>query len=227
MLVHYIDELRDLQSTLKQNPSTEDTDVSTQIEHIQIMRDFMEPKIQRQIVPAQKRLMKEQATVKFDDIWYLLRPGKLSYYTRDGIQIGAVIESVTLKEKSDAKPARWKVMVWAVDNSWYDTRMGCATMKVKISSFEGEKLVTNLPVFPREYYDRLDGGQRRTSFERRGEKVCDILWKGHAHLEYNGHFMDEKKVPVRRMIFSTSSLCSDPESVQRTNNYRQRESSGN
>lgn len=193
VLMHHFPELQVLKAGLEENLSSVETDstISEKCQHVQALLDFLHPEFQRIIVPAQKRLQKEAPTVTFDDVWYLLQPGLLSYIVLDGVGLGCVVKSVTFKQKNDSDPNRWEVCVWFQDNDWRTGSIGCAFKTINVEEFEGEKIVTSLPVFPRDYFDRKDNHERRRAFEKRGSLVCDILWKSYAYVNYDGKLKEE------------------------------------
>lgn len=200
-LAHHITELRDLSNRLaldrvsisdEQPPD----DTSVKYEHLRVLLDFLDPHVERLVLPARRRLKKEKPTTTFDDLWYLLRPSTLSYCEWDDTMLGCAVESVTYEHDDKKEARKWKVKVWFLGHRWKTARMRRALVDIEVPFFEGEKPVTKLPVFPREYFDGLDGGERKRKFQERGAKACEILWKGHSYLSYNGAFMDNAKQDV-------------------------------
>jgi hypothetical protein len=197
VLLHHFTELRELKARLETSSTHEADDAAKEkCKHIQVLLDFLDQKIQRVILPAQKRLQKEEPTVTFDDLWYLLRPGLLAYVTLKGIWLGCGIESVTFSPKDGAQPTRWEVKLWFQDNTWRGGDVGRAIKTIKVEEFDGEKLVTSLPIYPRDYLDKKDGGKRRQAFVKRGDRLCDILWKGYSYVNHNGKFIDDGEQEV-------------------------------
>ncbi|KAK7569136.1 hypothetical protein IWX47DRAFT_852733 [Phyllosticta citricarpa] len=193
-LIHHFDELKVLKKRLEEELSVRSSDLKTRAkcEHIQILLDYLGPKIQRDILPVQKRLEKHEPTVTFNDLWYLLRPGALSYHIHDLVWIGCVIQSAELVQGTGAQAhenGHWEIYVWFQDSIWGTGWLATALKKVKIEYFEGEELVTNLPVFPRDYFDKQDGNRRRSELQERGRLIRDILWKDHSYVKYKGKLM--------------------------------------
>ncbi|KAK2758235.1 hypothetical protein FQN54_004079 [Arachnomyces sp. PD_36] len=197
VLMHHLAGLKKVKSKLEEMRSRQiDDSIAEKSHHIQILLDFLDGDIQSTIKPAQKRLEKPAPTVIFDDIWYLLRPGLLSYFIHDGVWLGCVIKAVTRKMNDDALHV-WEVDVWFQDNSWTKGDIGGASAQVVIMEFDGEKFVTSLDVFPRDYFDSKDEGERKVAFQKRGGIVCDILWKGYSYVNHDGKLMDDSKQQAR------------------------------
>lgn len=198
MLLHHLAELQKVKSKLDEAPSEQISDNDAEkSRHIQVLLKFLEPDIQKTIKPAQKRLEKSVPTVTFDDIWYLLRPGLLCYFIHDGVWIGCVMKMVTKKNNEDGQ-AVWEVETWSQDSRWTKAGIGCAIFKIDIAVFDGEKLVTSLSVFPRDYYDSKDETGRKAAFRKRGRFLCDILWNGgYSYVNYDGKLMTESDQQVR------------------------------
>lgn len=202
VLAHHITELRDFQNRLALDKGTTEDEIdeaATKWEHLKILLDFLEPHIERTVLPAHRRLKKEKPTTTFADLWYLLRPGALAYAKYDDTWIGCAVETATLDEGSnaDGSDKKWTVRVWMLDNSWNTPRICRATIDIEIAHFEGEKVVTDLPVFPSEYFDKTDNGERRAAFEARGKRCADIVWEGHSYQFYDGRSMTDKKTHLK------------------------------
>lgn len=212
LIAHHITELRDFRNRLALDKGADDTEpvdeeaeeARIKFEHLKILLDFIEPHIERSVLPAHRRLKKDTPTTTFADIWYLLRPGALAYAKNDGTWIGCVIESVTFVD-GESVP-QWSVRAWVLDNAWNEARIYRATFDTTIYSFEGEKEVVDLKVFPREYFDQTDGGERREHFESRGKRVADITWNGSAYQRYDGHTMSQKRTNIQGEILA-ETVC--------------------
>ncbi|KAK0637655.1 ATPase family AAA domain-containing protein 3 [Lasiodiplodia hormozganensis] len=214
-LVHHITELRNYSNNLalERTPAgadeSEKTDADVTYEHLQILLDFLDPHVEKTVLPARRRLKKDEATVTFDDLWYLMRPGSLAYAKYEDIWLGVMIkEAESLPADSEGAPPKWKITGWCMDNSWYTRCVGYAEVSVDIPFFEGEKHVTSLPIYPREFYDKTDANARREKFEARGRKMRDILWHGHAYVTYEGDCMDEKKRVYKGPMMAEATIPS-------------------
>ncbi|KAL0254965.1 hypothetical protein SLS55_009489 [Diplodia seriata] len=209
-LVHYITELRDLKNRLAldrvTDPEQEPDDVSVKYEHLRILLEYLEPHVERVALPARRRLRRDEPTTTFEDLWYLLRPGVLSYCTHDDEVLGCAIESVELETADNKEDRKWTVKVWFLGHRWKTARMRRALLDIEVPYFEGEKEVMKLPVYPREYFDKRDGGERKAKFQQRGAKACDIAWKGHSYLSYKGKFMDKAKAYYEGPIVAETAI---------------------
>ncbi|KKY25645.1 putative atpase aaa+ type core [Diplodia seriata] len=220
-LVHYITELRNLSNSLalERTPADSDeaekTDADVKYEHLQTLLEFLDPHVEKTVLPARRRLKKDAATVTWDDMWYLLRPGSLSYAMHDDTWLGVVIREAEITTDSDNPDIhKWKVTAWLLDHTWYSSSIRTAEVSVDVPYFEGEKTVTSLPIYPREYLDKTeesagDGSGRRAKFVQRGARMRDIIWDGgHAYLRHDGEFADEKKRPYKGPLIIETTLPS-------------------
>ncbi|GES65448.1 ATPase family AAA-domain-containing protein 3B [Aspergillus terreus] len=215
VLIHHIRELKALKDRLESSIAAEsDNRISEKCRHLQVLLDFLNPRFQRTLTQAEKRLLKESPTVVFGDIWYLLKPGILVYFLHDGLWLGGVIESVSHRLEGDPKEDVWEVRVLFQDVHFHKNVLGHAPCCIIIEAFDGEKLVTSLPVLPCQFHDRQDNGTRRTAFQKRGALVADILWSGYKYMKYSGMTMDKKKKKYEGpIIIGPSDLATEfPES---------------
>ncbi|GKZ57903.1 hypothetical protein AnigIFM63309_004159 [Aspergillus niger] len=186
VLIHHIRELRELRerldTSIAANPVAH---LLKKCLHLNVLLHFLDPIVQRVASSADKRLLKETPTVIFEDIWYLLKPGTLSYFLNDDIWLGGIIESVQYREKTDDVEEAWMVSVVFQDSSFHQHVVGRAPRQISIEAFDGEKVVTTLPVFPCQFHDSQDNGTRRAAFQRRGGLVRDIIWSGYKYMKYS------------------------------------------
>jgi len=202
VLAHHITELRDFHNRLALDKGTTEDEVdeaAMKWDHLKVLLDFMEPHIERNVLPAHRRLKKETPTTNFDSIWYLLRPGALAYAKHDDTWLGCVIDTATLDE-NDSNGKKWSIRVWLLDHQWNEARFCRSTIDIEIEYFDGEKAVLDLPIYPREYFDRTDNGQRRKDFEARGRRVADVVWQKFAFQHYDGRAMTDKKTIIKGQV---------------------------
>ncbi|KAK6224199.1 hypothetical protein LQW54_000348 [Pestalotiopsis sp. IQ-011] len=150
-------------------------------------------------LPAKKRLQHSTTpTVTFDDAWYLLKPGLKAYAEVNGVCLGCIIEMVQFEDRDMERgtPQRLAVEVWFLDVSRMENDVSPVRTIVYINRFGGEREVTSLSIFPREYHDRNDGDARERQLEARGRKMRDIVWKGHKLLEHEGELVTR---PISRV----------------------------
>lgn len=120
----------------------------------------------------------------------------------DGVWLGCQIESVA---RSDDRQG-WNIWVWILTYSWRGTGLRTSKPMFVVEDFDGERAIADLAVYPREYYDKGDGGKRRVHFEERGATMRDILWTGHRYLQHNGLRADKTRSMARFSSPSQSSI---------------------
>ena len=59
-------------------------------------------------------------------------------------------------------------------------------MEETIEPYEGERLVTSLPVFPCKYLDNTDGGCTRRMLIKRGQRTYELSRLMPLHMFYDG-----------------------------------------
>lgn len=225
--MHNLSGLADLKSQLEDSINSDfDINVSKKCRHFQVLLDFLNSHAHRTVAPAKKRLHKDSPTVVFSDIWFLLAPGKISYFIYDGIRLDGIIKSVEYKEGDLETKEHWSVKVLVQDVAF---RMKAFTAPspviIQIESFVGEKFVTSLPVFPREYHDTKDNGKRKAAFERRGDFAADLLWASYKYVKYDGEVRNVGNYisgrVYRKGIKSTPSQFTGPMVVGICDNFDQ------
>ncbi|KAI8624701.1 hypothetical protein F5Y19DRAFT_452880 [Xylariaceae sp. FL1651] len=164
----------------------------TELEHVQVLLEFLRPRYQQYYIPATKRYLSVQPTVTFDDVWVLMKPGSLAYAHWDGQTIGCVIgKSIHLPPiPSRDIPEQWSIQFWFLQVHWHSDQIGCTTLYAAVDRFDGEEPVTSLPIYPAEFLDANDQERTKQRFIERGRKVCDILWGESMYMEYDGECMD-------------------------------------
>lgn len=165
-------------------------------EHVQVLLDFLRPEFQHLCASAQERLTQPLPTVTFKDIWFVMKPGSIAYAKWDDeYWIGCIIEDITRQSHDPLKSilASWSVNVWLLRVSETTGEIGSVSTAIDIDYFDGERPVTSLPIFPREFHDNEDGGLRRREFENRGDKIREMFWEGYRYMSYDGECPDDKR----------------------------------
>lgn len=167
---------------------------------LEVLLEFLRPPIERSYLPARNRLSSPEPTVRFQDIWILLKPGSLGYVQMHGQWLGCVIENSkkTIPSPPGESPQAWLIDWWLLQSDLPLRRLGCISGVATVEWFDGELLVTDLPVIPAEIYDAHDSGERRRRFENRGSKICDILYGGSRYMSHDGDCLDQSEHPVRQ-----------------------------
>jgi hypothetical protein len=162
--------------------------LAKQAQHLGLLLNFLEPHSKKLIPPIHRLLQNKNPTITFEGLWYLLKPGSFAYCLFDNVWIGCVIMCVKLK-----KTNKYNIHVWFLD---YVGGMNRVATKSKtrervgtkhiIHYFEGQMAITALPVMPRDYWDKLDGGARRRDFEERGKLKVDLFTCQPKQMHYEG-----------------------------------------
>ncbi|KAF3022530.1 hypothetical protein E8E14_012221 [Neopestalotiopsis sp. 37M] len=187
VLAHHADSLTSRLSSDDRNESASAWS-DTEENHLRTLLNFMQSDVEPRYLPAEKRLKQSTPTVTFDDTWYLLRPGLQAYADINNTCHGCIIEKVIFEERDvkRATPRRWAVTVWFMDKIWTNNEVSPVFTTVYINTFDGECEVTSLSVYPCEYFDRSDDGNRRRHLEERGRRMQELIWKGHQLLQHDG-----------------------------------------
>lgn len=200
--MHHITELEGLMIKIKNEAEVSEQETNTtRLEHLEILLNFVRPQFQKWCAPAQQRLSQAIPTVTFNDLWFLMKPGSMAYSLKSGDWIGCAIGQSSKEEiyrdefsseesSEDDCPPRWSTQISLLCSSFEYPRLDPVSAKVNIEKFDGERLVTSLPLFPREFHDRSDAGDRRALFEERGERIAKILWAGSHYGRHRGYCLD-------------------------------------
>lgn len=214
VLMHHITDLEEFMIKIK--TGAEDSEQGTnavRLQHLQILLNFIRPQFQQRCAPAQQRLSHAIPTVTFNDLWFLMKPGSMAYSLYDGHWIGCTIgqnskeeissDGISREESSkdqtrlDHCPSRWSTRITLLRASSVSPRLDPVSSHVEIDEFDGEKLITSLPIFPREFHDKNDAGDRRGLFEKRGERIAKMVWAGSHYARHRGYCLDDSQFYVR------------------------------
>lgn len=198
VLMHHIPKLEDLKKQLENQRIELGTSSDTKLRHLQVLLDFINDQFQRLCFHANERMIQVEPTVRFEDVWFLMRPGALAYARWDRTWIGCSIEQITkLGSKQDGSaPEAWLINICFLQMSWSSGALECGSAKITINRFNGARSITSLPVFPREFHDTQDSGLRKQDAEQRGSEIAKMLWEGPKHLTYEGECMDQLRQQV-------------------------------
>ncbi|KAI1194337.1 hypothetical protein F5X97DRAFT_311338 [Nemania serpens] len=168
---------------------------STKLEHVQLLLDFLRPRYQQHFVPAKARSLTALPTVRFDDLWVVMKPGSLACVDWYGHKIGCVVGKPTRipPKPSQDLPEQWSIAFWFLQVHWPSDQIGCTIQAVVVDYFYGERPITSLPIQPLEYLDPMDHDKIRQRFTDRGRKVYDILSGESMYMEYDGERMENSK----------------------------------
>ncbi|KAK8092391.1 P-loop containing nucleoside triphosphate hydrolase protein [Apiospora kogelbergensis] len=195
-LMHHLSEFEDLKRELWNQPLELGTLEEIKLKHLQVLLGFITDRYQKFCLPAEERMLQTESTIRFEDVWFLMKPGSLAYTKWDKIWIGCSIEHVHKLEpleEDTREPEAWVVDICFLQMSWSSGELESVSQKIFIDYFNGARSITSLPVFPRQFHDRRDSGLRRQEAEQWGRQVSQMLWDGPKYLSYEGERMDESK----------------------------------
>ncbi|KAK7989953.1 hypothetical protein PG989_010268 [Apiospora arundinis] len=154
--------------------------------HLEVLLQFLRPLFERQYAAARNRLGSEQPTVRFDDLWVLMKPGSLAYIKWEGEWLGCIVGECIKHLPDDDFPRSWEIRCWVLQVYWPSNEIRLATCTFDVSQYDGEQLVTSLPVCVAEFHDAKDLGVRRRELSERGRKTCQLIWEGPQYTFYDG-----------------------------------------
>jgi hypothetical protein len=206
ILVHHIDELRaiarsgECKTTVKSLSEKSVADVRT-------LLDFMDPFFNRIVSPIEERLSRYPPDIRFDDLWYLFKPGEDVYVKMlDKIVAGVMMNT---KQKGlgamDGRPENLEVGYWVLSSD--GVKLDREDDTEAISKFEGEREVTSLALFPARFWDMKDNSKRRKNFEKRGEMYFTLLCKGNKQMSYDGKTFPLRNRTVCQQVHIIDLIC--------------------
>jgi hypothetical protein len=170
-------------------------------DHVRLLLDeILEAFMENKIRPALDKLSQAVPVVTFEMAWLLFRPG-VDLYSHfknwRSVAIPSVAYEIRLKrrpvtEETDEIPDKrdplpplpWGVYSWGMCGSGED--VGRTKHTTYIDVYEGEKEVTQLDVYPCEYWDHEHGPERKKSFIKWGKRCYELLKKGHQEVYVDG-----------------------------------------
>ena len=209
MLLHYRQELAERRDQLKQaaskSTSSEEDSSSTAHEHLAYLTDFISKRYDDDISRETARYQDTSAMCTYDWVWLLFRPGSIVYAweqnvlrahiveehdRRVGEQTDGEIRPNTLSNKDDVKrlprPKRLQITVWTLD--FDGERFGRRRETYSIPAFDGEKPISSLPIFPKDYLKYEKRVHQTLSTEdfliQRGKLFFEMARK--SYREYDG-----------------------------------------
>lgn len=181
---------------------------STQPSHIKELYSFLDHRYLDAMTAERLRWQNEQPVCTFEWSWLLFTPGTLVYEkgsSLDSLPSAFLVESFSLRglfhydrhsNKPNVNPSRLdtrrkvkfrhrlRKITIALTYLKHDGRKWIPGKKsVTILPFNGERLITNLPVYPAEYFDDSDGTVRTRLIER-GQRYHKLASRG--LFEYHG-----------------------------------------
>jgi hypothetical protein len=113
-------------------------------------------------------------------LWLLFKPGSIVYAWVGGKLAGFIFERK--RELNDGGRVRMQVSCWNL--SYNGHRVVRHNHFFEIDPFQGDKEMTELPIFPSKYYDNHEKAE--ACLQELGEKFYGIVRDCPAHLQYSG-----------------------------------------
>ncbi|KAI9684984.1 MAG: hypothetical protein M1820_010852, partial [Bogoriella megaspora] len=189
VLMHHIAPLSELHQRLKKEVTEQTVEklVETKCHHLGVLMEFLEPKIQQKLKPAQARLQQFSPVTTFDGLWHLYRPGEDVYFKNShldryvgGVVLESFLSSAPPNDYNAYNPGArrdlWHLTLFHL--SFDGRKLTRFCYYFGIANFKGEKKIRTLPVYPTKYWDNTDGGQRRRELESHGKKYFEIARAG-------------------------------------------------
>lgn len=161
-------------------------DSKTTCEHLRCLVEFMDT----YLLEKQQFLASEDCkSAAFTDLWLLFQPGDEVVESTKYRQAYRVVYVGGSAHKSEppqvslaSKPAQTSLTVTCAYLDFDGTRLGHVTKKFKIEPFEGERVITSLPVYPLRFAPRSEGGQPlRQKLVQRGVMFPDAAKIAHMY----------------------------------------------
>lgn len=157
--------------------------------HMRILLDVMRPHFETFDNSVEGRLTRAEPVIKFEDAWYLFRPGTDVYIEVNGKIAAGVVDRVSYIQPVSRSLS---VFVWylAFDGKQCERRI----ISREIFRYFEEKEVTKLWCCPAFIWDQKDGGKRRSEFEERGRKIFDLCRGQYKQVRHSGRDKADKEV---------------------------------
>ncbi len=165
---------------------------------------------QKEIIPELVLHRQEKAT--FKKLWVLFQPGIYIYATVNDQLAGFVVLSCEMCcGKEDAKNPQQtvdRVLITAWSLAFAGSKIFRDARVFEISSYDGERVISSLGVFPTKYLHEDGEPKRAKILQGRGRKYYKIAQGNPTHRLYEGHTMEtaersSKMVPVSDPIHLT------------------------
>lgn len=149
------------------------------------------PEYRNIYLPEIERHEKDKG-VTFENIWTLFTPGELVFSTMDGEPSAFIVseaildsESAIFKDRPDlVRDQYWLIYIW--NYRFVDGLLRRHASEVKITRFDGTRLITNLDVYPAKYLDEDRRNSILDKLEEQGKKFLRIASTIPCHMAYRG-----------------------------------------
>ena len=163
--------------------------VKKMMDHMRILLEVMIPYFNAFEKSIEGCLTRSEPVIKYNDAWYLFRPGTDVYFDLNGKVVAGIVDKV-LYQASMIRSMEVGIWYLAFDGKqserWLITRA--------IHPFHEEKEVTKMWCCPASIWDQKDGGKRRSEFEARGRKIFKLCSGQYKQVRHSGVDRSKKEV---------------------------------
>lgn len=156
--------------------------------HIDLLQRYLEFHPLISFKDAKARWSRSVPLTTFGTFWLLMKPGTDVYVREDDGSLSRYVLDRLLGGVSDPTLKAWHVdyraWVWKLVLDGKVIRQ--KSRMVKIHTFDNERNIMELPVFPASYHDVQDGGSLLRALADRGRKFFSYSNRP-CFLQYNGH----------------------------------------
>lgn len=185
ILVHHWDELKSFREQFNPANVTEDTtncELNDTYEDLGHLLSFLEDDMGEKVRTEQARWAQEVPKASFEMLWLLLKPGTDVYYdSGDGTKSAAVISYVSVSGANE-QDRKYCVKFWQMHGAGFNVRP--YEHQRTYLRFHGEKAISDLHIFPKQYLD--DGGQLSQRLLDQGRLYCSLLEKKCMYFDGKG-----------------------------------------
>ena len=209
VLLHYHREILrrrdDLKAAALKADPEDDSARFVEHEHLTYLSDFIHQRSSDSVSRELARYRESRAMCTYDWVWLLFKPGTVVYAWEEGTLTAYVVEyhsreTIQSQDKKirpqtisnldelerKPRPDSLKVGLWNLD--FDGETIGRRRYTKLIQSFEGEKSIISLPVFPKEYlkHDKKFDGNLSTvdKLVRRGKLFFEMTKR--SYMQYDG-----------------------------------------
>jgi len=179
-LIHHIEELRTFGRDHPNNEHLDDT-----ILHINLLLEVLAKDVLATLESEKKLHAYPTPTTTFENLWCIFKPGK-DVYINDAVSGACVIKAVQRLSLNVRPPDSYFIECWRLrfDGSHYTPE----SHTFIIPSFKGERAITTLPVYPKEFCPKPSPGELPLDQQLvdRGHAIHELHRNSPAHREYNG-----------------------------------------
>lgn len=165
------------------------------LEHLRCLLEFIDTEIHAKIQQIENA---RSPKVYFSDIWHLFKPGD-EVIEQAGRQVYRVLNVQSMGHRVAPPWASWGDRTEAGSKSKTPLTLTCVCIdfdglelgpvqtRVEISRFDGQRLITSLPVYPLRFYSKPDV---RSSLIARGKMFPELI--SIKHVSYSGLTLDTR-----------------------------------